>query len=67
MKRNYLFRSGHYSFTVCAAPNERAAREFAQRTHRGMTIQFIGEDTRSEKEQWDSCSVGIVYKAEGQR
>jgi predicted acetyltransferase len=66
MKKHYLFRSGHYSFTVCAAPNERAAREFVKRVYPSMTTQFVGEDTRSAKEHWDSCSTGIVYKAEGQ-
>ena len=60
--KHYLFRSGHYSFTVCAAPSKSAAVEFARRMHRGMEVQFIGEDTRSAKEQWDSGSVGFIYK-----
>jgi len=68
MKRNYLFRSSNYRFTVCAAPSEQAAREFLNRVYPSIPMQFVGEDTRSKKERLDSFSIGIItYKVEGQQ
>lgn len=62
MSKPYLFKVNKSTASIVCAPNERAALAQIKALYPKAEVVSLGEDTRTEKEQWDSGTLGIVYQ-----
>lgn len=58
MKNAYLFKVGHVTYGIVAR-NQHVAFDYAREVMRWKDRRFLGKDTRTPKQQYESFTIGI--------
>lgn len=63
MDQPHLFRHGHTTYAVCTK-SERTARAYVRQVMRLPDAEYLGRDTSTAEQQWNSCVIGVPVPAD---